>query len=83
MSTTPTKAEMKTALAAAKSAVRIIEGNRTVVLAELMALLIAYHCAQMRVNGMPDPSETLSRFLVEIGERGLDYEADGLIERVH
>ena len=78
-----TKAEQKIAVDAARAVIRIVEGNRGVVLAEAMAMLIAYHCAQMRDSGMPDPSETLGQYLTAIGERGLDYEAEGAITRMH
>ena len=78
-----TKAEQKLAIDAARAVVRIVEGNRGVVLAETMAILIAYLCAQMRDSGIPDPSESLGQYLTAIGERGIEYEADGAITKMH
>ena len=78
-----TKAEQKLAVDAAQAVIKIVEGHRGVVLAEAMAILVAYHIAQLRGQGVPNPTDTLGSHVIDIGTRGIQYEAEGLFVRAH
>lgn len=76
-----TQAERMVAADAAQSIIRATEGGRMIVLAETMALLSAYYCAQMRACGFSDPQNAMVEFLAAVAERGVIYDNDGIIGR--
>lgn len=77
------EAERMVAADAAQAVIRASEGGRIIVLAEIMALLSAYYCAQMRARGSDDPQIAMIEFLAAVGERGVIYDNDGIIGRSH
>lgn len=68
---------------AASAVIRIVEGRRMVVLAETLAILVAYHMAQSRAAGRSNAdADDASRTLLDsVMDAARHYDSIGLIQR--